>query len=125
MGALDGGIAAVFGAAFSGIYLPGEVFHATTAKASGGKLTKTFGEPAPCRYQPEKTTQAMRQTEGYTDKDARFFILRAGVAPTPALDVDDEFQTSTGRWQVIAAGGDPASSYWDVHARPARTPPVG
>ena len=119
---LDGGLQAVFGAAFAGVYLQGTLHRAIRAEADNGDVTEVFtgdpGQPAgtPIRYQPDRITEAMRQAEGYTDKDAAFLILQSGVSPAPTTD--DEM-TAGGRWAIKSVDADPASTHWIVRASPA------
>jgi hypothetical protein len=116
---LGGGIAEAFGQVFGSLYLPGHLYRPTVARVSGGSLVETPDpEGVPIRYQVERVTQAMRQSEDYTDQDARFFILQAGVGQ---LAKGHEFTDQGGaRWQVVRPDRDPAGAYWDVQARPAR-----
>lgn len=115
MGLLDGGLTAVFGAAFNGIYLPGTLHRQTRTEADNGDVSVLWSD-SPIRYQPDRITQAMRQAEGYTDKDAAFLILQAGVAQEPTTD--DEF-TAGGRWAVKSVDADPANTHWIIRASPA------
>lgn len=121
MGVLNGGLAAVFGSAFGAIYLDGTVHTLATERVSGGALVEAAGANPPCKYQPERITQAMRDNPQFTDKDARYFILTAGPSPIPTLERDWEFTTAEGRWQILDFSRDPAGTYWDVHATPARS----
>lgn len=114
MGLLDGGLQAVFGAAFGGIYLPGTLHRPTRTEADNGDVTVAWTD-APMKYQPDRITEAMRQAEGFTDKDAAFIILQAGVAP---FDTDAE-ATMGGRWAIKSVDADPASTHWVVRASPA------
>lgn len=122
MGLLDGGLQAVFGAAFSPIYLAGTLHRATRTESDNGDVTVAFtgdeGQPpgTPIRYQPDKITEAMRRAEGFTDKDAAFIILQSGVSPAPTTA--DEL-TAGGRWAVKSVDADPANTHWVVRASPA------
>lgn len=115
MGLLDGGLQAVFGAAFAPIYLAGTLHRASRTEADNGDVTVTWTD-APIRYQPDKITEAMRRAEGFTDKDAAFIILQSGVSPAPTTA--DEI-TAGGRWAVKSVDADPANTHWVVRASPA------
>lgn len=114
MALLDGGLQAVFGAAFGTIYLSGTLHRQTRTEGYNGDVSVTWAD-SPIRYQPDRITEAMRQAEGFTDKDAAFIILQAGVAEP---NTDDEF-TASGRWAIKSVDADPANTHWIIRASPA------
>lgn len=119
MSLLDGGMAEAFGEIFGGEYIAGQLLPVTLTKVSGGKLEETLGALLPCLYQPERTTQAMRESQGYTQLDTRFFVLQAGVTAGPLKDWE-LIDKNGARWAVQSVDQDPARSYWDLHTRPSR-----
>jgi hypothetical protein len=114
VGLLDGGLQAVFGAAFGVIYLPGEIHRAVRDEADNGDVSVCWAH-SPMRYQPDRITEAMRQADGFTDKDAAFLILQAGVDEP---DTDCEM-TAGGRWAIKSVDADPANTHWIIRASPA------
>lgn len=120
MGLLDGGMAAAFGQIFGGVYLDGFRHPITLAKQIGGRLTLTEGAATPMKFQQDAVTWKMRQTEGFTERDARFLILTTSC---PALTTADEITALGQRWSIEGPlVQDPARAYWDVHARPTEPP---
>lgn len=118
MGLLDGDIAETLGGLWHDDYLPGLLTRNTMVKVSGGELVKTPQPPVDCRYQRERTNQKMLEREGYTDRDARFFILTFNLVGD--VDTDAQLRADSFDWEIIAAELDPAGVRWDVHARPLR-----
>lgn len=114
MGLLNGDLTSIFGAAFGGVYLGGTLHRPARSEADNGDVTVAWTD-SPIRYQPDRITEAMRQAEGFTDKDAAFLILQAGVAP---FDTDAE-ATMGGRWAIKSVDADPANTHWIVRASPA------
>lgn len=114
-------MAAAFGEIFGGEYHAGQLRKMATTKASGGTLSTTQQGPLlPCLYQREKITWSMRQREGYTDRDARFFVLAAPLGAD--VDHPDHLLADAAEWQVQTAVRDPAGAYWDLHVTPASPP---
>ncbi|MBI1682383.1 hypothetical protein [Caulobacter hibisci] len=125
MGLLDGSLQAVFGAAFAPLYLPGTLHRQTRTDADDGDVTVTWAD-SPIRYQPDKVTEAMRSADGYTERDAAFLILQAGV---PIFNTDAELTAKQApaeperRWAVKSCESDPAGTHWVVRASPTQAPP--
>lgn len=118
MGLLDGGIAAVFGAALGGLYLP------ATLHMPGGYATDGEGNVLPsvetdidCRAQVDAATYAMRQSEGFSEGDMRIIVLAAGL-PEP-ITTDDQISVSGKRWMIAGAEQDAAASHWVLRGRVA------
>lgn len=118
MGLLDGGIQALFGAAFSGLYLDGTLTRLSiTEDGQGGGSTTTSSQP--CKVQTDACTQAMREQPGYTSTDVRLLILQAGITGGK-IDTDCQVTDGTGRAYKIAwVGQDPAQSYFECRGTPA------
>jgi hypothetical protein len=116
VGFLDGGVSAVFDSIFSPIYLDATLFRKPTYSddgAGGGEDNETDAGQA-VKVQPEATTQAMRETEGYADTDKRYLMLAHGIAE-PSTDC--ELVAEDQRWSVFNWSRDPASAYYDLHCR--------
>lgn len=117
MGVLDGGIAAVFGAAFSGLYLDATL-HAGTGEPiydDGGNITGyTTDADVAIKAQVDVATEAMRRAEGFAEGDVRLIILAQGV---PAVTTDHQV-TARGRLHaILSAELDAAASHWVCRAR--------
>ncbi|WP_375194650.1 hypothetical protein [Sphingobium sp.] len=120
MGLLDGGIEAIFGTAFGGLFLPGTLHRDGTEPifdAEGNITGYEGGEGIPCRLQIDGATYAMRQSDGYVDGDVRIIILSAGLG----VEVTTDMQvTGRGqRWMIASAERDAAASHWICRGRKA------
>ena len=122
-GLLDGGIQAVFGAAFSGIYLDGELLHSQKVDDGQGGWTESHTS-TPVKLQQEQVTQAMREAAGYSDKDIALIVLQDGIETGPTTA--DRIKIVSGplagtTWNVAGPiTADPGSSHWLVRGTPAR-----
>lgn len=65
--------------------------------------------------QIEAATTAMRQAEGYSDRDVRLLILASGIARP---STDDEVSVAGIRYALASVGQDPAQAYWECRGRP-------
>lgn len=118
MGLLNGGIQALFGAAFAGVYLPGTLTRVTLAPDGQGGGSSSTGTQ-PIRVQTDACTQAMREQPGYTSSDVRLLILQAGIT---GGDVDTDCRVTDGygrEWEIAWVGRDPAQAYWECRGSPA------
>lgn len=95
MGLLSGGIARIFNATFSALYLDG-VLHAGTGEpiyAGGGEIVGyAGGGDQPIKVQIDSATEAMRQADGFAQGDVRLLILTTygqAVAPVEVPHSDD------------------------------------
>lgn len=116
MGLLDGDVAAAFSAIFSGFYLDGWLYRSIESgdDGMGGGSNGGFAPAEAIKFQPEATTQAMRDSPGYVDTDKRYLILAHGVAEP---NTDAELEAEGKRWKVVTWSRDPAASYYDLHCR--------
>lgn len=113
MGLLDGGIASIFSAALSGLYLDATLHRATLTDDGEGGGTSSFADAA-VKAQLDQTTHAQRMAEGYSDTDQRILVLARGVtAPT----TDDEITVRGERWKIASVTMDAAASYYDLRGR--------
>lgn len=116
MGLLDGGLAAVFNAAFSPIYLDASLYRATITEDGAGGGTEAFAAAEAVKAQLDATTQAMQRAEGYVDTDQRILVLAQGVDP---ISTDDEITVGGVRWQIASVSQDPAKAYYELRGRRA------
>lgn len=116
MGFLDGGVASAFSGMFSGFYFDGLLFRPETFSddGAGGGENGTFLEGEDIKFQPEKTTQDMRNREGYVETDKRYLILAYNV---DQLDTDCEIEAEDQRWSIFHWDKDPAGAYYDTHCQ--------
>ncbi|MGE7415444.1 hypothetical protein [Methylobacterium tarhaniae] len=120
MGLLDGGLAGIFGAAFSGIYLPGTLHRATLTRGADKRVTGTGFDDVPMRYQPNAISAEARARAGIPADVVLLLILSAGLGPS--LTTEDEVTIDTGRYRILSASLDPARSHYDVRAVPTDAP---
>jgi hypothetical protein len=113
MGLLDGGIAATFSAALSGLYLDATLHRWTTVDDGEGGGSTTFTSEA-VKAQLDVATKAQREDPGYTDSDQRILVLASGVA---AIKPGDEITVRSQRWKVASAVTDAAASHYDLRGR--------
>lgn len=118
MGLLDGGIASIFNAAFSGLYLDGTL-HAGTGEpiydeTTGDITGYTEADDTAIKVQVDSATEAMRRADGFAEGDVRLLILAAGI---PAITSDREVTVRGTRYRIQSAQLDAAASYWDCRGR--------
>jgi hypothetical protein len=117
VGLLDGGIAAVFGAAFSGLYLDA-ILHTGTGDPiydDQGNITGYSGAGnLACKAQVDSATDAMRRADGFAEGDARIIILAQGL---PKVTSDHELTVRGIRHRLLSAELDPAASHWVCRGR--------
>lgn len=117
-GLLDGGLQAVFGAAFGGLYLDATLHRQGLTFASDGDVTEPGDTNEPVKAHFDRVTEAMRQAEGYSEKDVAILILQDGVSAAPTTD--DELTLGGQRWKIVGLPDeDPARTYWLVRGRRA------
>lgn len=116
MGLLDGQIASVISAAFSGIFLDATLYRpaATGDDGAGGGDGNGFDNGAAVKAQVDVATDAMRQTEGYVDTDARILVLASGVDKP---NTDCQITLLGVRYGIRNVSRDPCGAYWDLHGR--------
>lgn len=116
MGLLDGGIEAIFGAAFGGLYLSATL-HAGTGEPiydDDGNVIGFEGGDTACKAQVDAATDAMRRADGYAEGDARIIVLAQGIG---TVDSDNEITVRGKRWRLLSAELDAAASHWVCRAR--------
>jgi hypothetical protein len=115
MGLLDGGLAAIFGAAFGTIYLPGKL-HVIGKDADGQVITPVTWSDVDIRGQRDDYSDKQRQDWKIPDKAVRLIVLQAGVATAPTAD--DEITLLGQRWRVSNISRDPAAAAWTMIGQP-------
>lgn len=116
MGLLDGGVTAIFGAAFGGFYLDATL-HAGTGEPiydAGGNIIGYTGGDTACKAQVDAATDAMRRADGYAEGDSRIIVLAQGIG---TVDSDNEITVREKRWRLLSAELDAAASHWVCRAR--------
>lgn len=115
MGLLDGGAAAAFAGAFSGLYLDATLHRSTITEDGEGGGSIAYADEA-VKAQLDSVTEAMRSADGYTDKDVRIFVLASGLEP---IDSDCQITLKGVRYSIANPRQDPAGAYWELQGRPA------
>lgn len=122
MALLDGGLQAVFGAAFAGHFLDARLFRPIRVDAENGDVTVTDALPAgePVKVQKESVTERMRSFERYTARSMRMIILQVGPDGVVARpNTDAEVSVGTERWKLSDVSSDPGNTHWEALANPA------
>lgn len=119
MGLLDGGLAAIFSAALSGLYLDG-VLHAGTGSpiyGPGGMITGyAGGSDVPIKVQTDSTGDSLKAALGYAPGDVQLIVLAHGV---PQIGSDNEITDGHGvRYSVQSVERDAAGSHYVIRGRP-------
>jgi len=116
MGLLDGSIAAIFAATFSGLYLDATLHAGTGAPIydDAGNVIGYEGGDTACKAQVDAATDAMRRADGYAEGDARIIVLAQGIG---TVDSDNELTLRGQRWRLLSAELDAAASHWVCRAR--------
>lgn len=121
MGLLDGGIAAVFSSAFSGLYLDGTLHTGTGDPEYDDDTVEVTGYTndgnTAIKLQVDSATEAMRRAEGFAEGDVRLIILAQGV---PAVTSDHQVTVRGQLHHVLSADLDAAASHWVCRARLGR-----
>jgi hypothetical protein len=123
MGLLDGGLRAIFGAAFGGIYLSGTLHVVTrTDDQVGGMYADETS--APIKYQRDEMNDFYRAQNGIPATQVRILILQSSCPQKPKLT--DAFTIAEGRFAVAGeVDQDPAGVYWRVRGEPSSGPHDG
>lgn len=114
-------IATAFAGQFGAPFADGKILSAGTAVFDDGGSIVTPGTPTErtCKVQIDISTDSMRQDAGFVQGDARFMILKSGLAGT--LSTDERIQVLSGphagTWMVSALELDPAGIGWTGRGR--------
>ena len=119
MGLLDGGISALFGTVFGGLYLDGQIIAVSYTDDGTGSLTPVVAASIPCKVQVDACTERQKLEEGYRATDARLLILQSGIATKP---VGGNRVVAKGVTYIIGptVNQDPAASYWECRGSPLK-----
>ena len=108
---------------FGGPFFPALAISSTEpVKDMGGSIV-TAGTTLmrPCMAQVDVVTEAMRQAEGYTDRDVRILVLRDTL--DGGIDTDAQVEVlegpNAGAFMIARVGGDPLGLYHDLTGRAA------
>lgn len=118
---LDGGIARIFAAALSGLFLNGLLHRDGTGPiydSEGNIIGYAGGDDIAIKVQRDACTYTMRQAEGYSEGDVALIVLAAGLA----VPITTDHQITDGhgkRWTVQSADLDAGSSHWICRGRAA------
>lgn len=112
MGLLDGGLANVFSAALSGLYLDAALYRRNDTPDGKGGGARGFLPSEPVKAQLDQTRQAPH--EGAVDTEQRILVLAAGIDP---ITTDDEIEVGGIRWAISHVATDPAQAYYDLRGR--------
>lgn len=113
---LDGGLAAVFGAAFGAVMADGtlhKIEHADTG--TGGFAVTATHHPAKLGVDSVEATE--RAASGIPNSAVRLTVLRTGLPV--AVDLDDELTVGGATYRAIKVDADPAGAAYAVLAVPA------
>lgn len=111
---LNGGLQAVFGAAFGAVYLPGYLLRTTLTDDGEGSYTTSHAVHA-IKGQVDQASERMRRAEGYTDGDMRIIVLQSGVTVEP--NTDDLAILGGKVWALSGIQADPAITHWEMTGR--------
>ncbi len=117
MGALDGDVAALFAAAFGGMYLDGTLHGGTgdPVYSDEGDISGYSGAAdTPVKVQIDRATSAMRAADGFAEGDVRVIIL---AQDGMTLTSDSEVTARGMRYRIQSAELDAAASHWMCRAR--------
>lgn len=105
----------------NGPYFPAVVYTETPPVIDAGGSIVTPGTPVErgCMAQVDAVTDAMRQADGFTQKDVRLLILAATL--TGSLDTTARIEVTAGPnagvYSVQSVARDPVGVGWDCRAR--------
>ena len=111
---LNGGLQAVFGAAFGAVYLPGYLLRTTLTDDGEGGYSTSHAVHA-IKGQVDQASERMRRAEGYTDGDMRVIVLQSGVTVEP--NTDDLAILGGKVWALSGIQADPAVTHWEMTGR--------
>ncbi|QDC37098.1 PepSY domain-containing protein [Sphingobium fuliginis] len=116
MGLLDGGLASIFNAAFSGLYLDASLHTGTGTPiyGPGGVITGYSGGDRAVKVQVDAATDAMRRGDGYAEGDVRIIILAQGIG---AVTSDHRLTVGAVTYSLQSAELDAAASHWICRGR--------
>lgn len=111
---LNGGLQAVFGAAFGAVYLPGYLLRTTLTDDGEGGYAVSHAVHS-IKGQVDQASERMRRADGYTDGDMRVIVLQSGVTVEP--NTDDLTVLGGKVWVLSGIQADPAITHWEMTGR--------
>ncbi len=116
MSLLDGGLSALFGAVFSGLFRDATLAKlAATDDGSGGFETSFTSYPV--KVMLEAVSDRARAASGLPDLAVTVLVLQAGLAVT--LDLDDRVTVAGTSYRVVKVDADPAGAAWTAVVVPS------
>lgn len=115
MGLLDGGLQAVFGAAFAGVYLDGRHYQKAKSFDTKGNATGAVTKVQSVKGYRERKTDAMRAA-GFADNESLLMILQTYDGLPIEKPKRESLIALDGRWIVGDIEADPANVYWAIRA---------
>ena len=113
---LNGGLRAVFGAAFGGLFNDGVLHKARLTDDGAGGFTAQ-GTDSPAKILVESLSEQARAAGGLPRDAVILTVLRAGL---PAdITLDDSLTVNGATYRVIAVGVDAAGASFSVTGVPA------
>lgn len=119
-GLLDtGALQGIFGSVLSSIYGDGQLIRVVMEWQPGGTTIPVEQPPVSCKVQTDLCTEAMRQQEGYSDKDVRLLVLQSSVEGADLTSDDiivakDYRSGDMQRWKLFGLDQDSARAYWEA-----------
>ncbi len=117
-------IGLAFSQAFGGIFWPAQIITNTPGEIDdGGSIIVPGGVvKRPCQAQVDAATLAMRQTEGFAEKDRRIIVL-AATLDGPEITTEDRIQflegPFVGIWMIESVARDTAAAGFELRGRQA------
>lgn len=96
------------------LYRSGKIHTATRTDSPDGDVSESWVDTN-VRIQRDDCTESMRQSPGYTERNAALIILAYGGEPT----TDDRATDADGAtWRLLSVKRAADSSHWVCHATP-------
>ncbi len=116
MSLLDGGLAAVFGAAFGAVLADGTLHKMQQVGSGTGGFAVTATD-YPAKLCLDSVEANERAASGIPNSAVKLTVLRAGLPVT--VDLDDELTLGGATYRAIKVDTDPAGAAFAVVAVPA------
>jgi len=121
MAVLFADVAQAFSEAGLGAFYDAKARWSGTPTMDDGGSIATPGDPIDwdCSVQVDSVTEAMRQAEGFTDKDVRLLVLAAtlDVPLDTAATIEVLAGPHVGSWMLASCDRDPCGIYWECRGR--------
>lgn len=120
MGLLDGDIRRLFGTAFGGVYLDGQLLEGTQQPIYDGPRITGYTDPGnqECKVQVTRCNDAMRAEKGYAEGDVGVILLADGLGRvTSDMHVTCTRFGVDEHYRLMSANLDSAGSHWTCRGR--------